>query len=321
LNSKEVVLRTIEFTGPSRIALAKGEDPDVLGVGYRAAADFAPAKRGMDEWGCVWRSLRPGSGDKGQVVQHPLADWNRFSEYRFPDPFAKGRFDHLKAWLEENAAVREDTFVFGYLGAGPMHRLDYLRGFEDYLIDIVQNRERVEAMLDGLFHFLEGIAEQYAQYGLDAVFLTDDQATQEGPLFSMKLWREVLGPRFERLFRLVHEAGMKVWLHSCGNISQHLVDLLQIGVDIVDNKQPALWMHADAAREVRGRMAFSTCLDIQTTIHRIPLEEVEHEVSKLIRQLSVPQGGFVATMYNSPDLRLPREKVARMWEAFQAFRW
>jgi hypothetical protein len=60
---------------------------------------------------------------------------------------------------------------------------------------------------------------------------------------------------------------------------------------------------------------------IQTTIHDIADDQIEHEVERLVRRPATPAGGLIATYYHQPDLNLPVEKVAHMWQAFQRFRW
>jgi hypothetical protein len=319
MTSRERVARAIGFRCPDRIPLAKGPNADIAYVGYRPARDCAPAKPGMNEWGCVWTSLNASLGDQGQVCEHPLSDWGSFPSYRFPDPSAPGRFDHAAAEIERLHG--KGQFVCASLGKGPMHLLDDLRGFEEYLTDLVTAPERVERLLDGIFGFLSGLVQAFGRLGADAVFLADDQAAQTGPLFSMDIWRQRLKPHYRRLFSLAHDAGCGVFMHTCGNLRQHLAELADAGVDVIDNKQPALWMECPDVDAVRGRIAFSTCLDIQSVMGTIQVGVIEAEVSRLIRRLSVPEGGFIGTWYHQPDLGIPPEKTDRMVQAFKAFRW
>ena len=319
MTSRERVLRTLTFEGPDRMPMARGEDADFAFVGYRPAHGFAPKKPGMDEWGCVWRPLKPSAGDQGQVSEHPLSDWRSVRDFHFPDPFAPDRLDGAREGID--SLHHDGKFVCASLGKGPIHLLDDLRGFEAYLMDLVSEPERIELLLDGIFGFLVGMVEQFGALGVDAMLLSDDQAMQSGPLFSMDIWRERFRPRYRELFALAHEAGCKVYLHTCGNLSQHLTELVDVGVDLIDNKQPALWMHAPGVDAVRGRVSFSTCLDIQSVMGSIEMDKIDAAVSALIRRLSVPEGGFVATYYDQPDLQIPPEKTARMVEAFRAFRW
>jgi len=316
--SRDLVRAAVRFGRPARLPLAKGPDADIAYVGFRPARDFSPHALGMDEWGCVWRSLHPELGDKGQVVAHPLADWSRRNSYLFPDATAPGRFDGVAEEIERRH--RDGLYVCGQCGSGPLHLLDYLRGFESYLLDLVEAPQRTAWLLDGIFAFLAGAAEQFARCGADAIFWADDQATQAGPLFSMRLWRDLFAPRYRALCTHIHALGMDAYMHTCGDLSQHLDDLVDCGINIIDNKQPAAWMAAPAVARVRGKVAFSTCIDIQTTIHAIALDDIEREVERLVHTLSTPAGGFIATYYHQPDLNLPQDKVTRMVQAFKRFR-
>ena len=300
--ARERVAKALAFAGPDRIPLAKGDDADIAHVGYRPARDFVPTNPLMDEWGCLWRSLNASAGDQGQVVEHPLADWSNIDHYRFPDPFASGRLDNTLAEIQ--SLHRQGKFVCASLGKGPMHLPPDLRGFEPYLADLMTEPERVERLLDGIFLFLSGMVQRFADLGADAVLLFDDQAIQTGPLFSMDIWRLRFKPRYRRLFSLAHDEG-------------------PVGSDLVIEvlAQPSLWMQSPGADTVRGKVAFSTCIDIQSVMGVIALDEIEQEVSRLVRTLSVPEGGFIGTCYHQDDLAFPPEKTDRMLQTFKAFRW
>ncbi len=319
MNSHDRVLRAVTFDTPDRVPIAKGPDADIALVGYRSPRDFRPQREGVNEWGCLWSSLNASQGDQGQVVEHPLAHWDRSEAYRFPDPLAPGRFEHAPAELASHR--RAGRFVFGHLGKGPMHLLDDLRGFENYLSDLLLGPQRIDWMLDGIFGVLDALVQQFADLGIDGVFLADDQAMQTGPIFSMDLWRRHLKPRYRTLFDRAHARGLVVYMHACGDLSQHLVDLHEAGVDMIDNKQPSLWMDSPAVDAVRGKLAFSTCLDIQSTMQTIPLEQVEAQTHGLIRRLALARGGFVGTWYDQPDLHLDQRKVDLMRQAFLTVSW
>ncbi len=183
MTSRERTCRAITFDAPDRVPLALGPDADIAYVGYGKAHEFVPAKLGMSEWGCVWKSLHPEAGDQGQVIEHPLSDFDNIHHYRFPDPFAPGRMDGVQTKVEQLHS--NSRFVCASLGKGPMHLLDDLRGFEAYLIDLMTEPDRIELLLVGIFDFLIGLTEQFGHLGADAVIFYDDQAAQKGPLFSM----------------------------------------------------------------------------------------------------------------------------------------
>ena len=96
MTDKEVVLRAVKFMNPPRIPIANGGNRlDMAYISYDCAAGFKSKVPGENEWGAVWRSLNKEKGDQGQVISHPLADWDDFEKYKFPDPYAQGRFDRF----------------------------------------------------------------------------------------------------------------------------------------------------------------------------------------------------------------------------------
>jgi hypothetical protein len=185
MNSRERVRRAIDFAEPDRIPLFKGPDADLAGVGWRPARDFEPAAPGLTEWGYALVSRNAAAGDQGQVLAHPLADWQAFERFVFPDPHARGRMDGVAEQVQ--ALHAQGKYVYAALGKGPMHLLDFLRGFEAYLMDLLCAPERIDLLLEGIFAWLSGLTEAFAGLGVDAVMLTDDQAMQTGPAFSMEL--------------------------------------------------------------------------------------------------------------------------------------
>ena len=53
-----------------------------------------------DDWGCTWYNVN--DGNLGQVVKHPLADWNALDKIKIPDPL-----EQLN-WADLEKKVRED---------------------------------------------------------------------------------------------------------------------------------------------------------------------------------------------------------------------
>ena len=103
----------------------------------RPAAGFEPSETGMTEWGYVWHKL---DDTMGQPKVHPLSDWGRLQDYVPPDPYAPGRLEHLP----EAIATHQDRFLKFGLGITGFNIVTFLRGFEDFLMDLHLERARVE---------------------------------------------------------------------------------------------------------------------------------------------------------------------------------
>lgn len=60
-----------------------------------------------------------------------------------------------------------------------------------------------------------------------AIFHGDDLGYKKGLWVRPKTLREVVLPWFEKYSSLAHEHGKMFWLHSCGNISEVMQDLIE----------------------------------------------------------------------------------------------
>ena len=109
MNSKERVIRAIEFNKPDRVpngcynlAVYPGERYNALKKIYnKYSSDFAEAygmgrfiewnqsyKKGVykDLWGVVYKNLQ--NGIIGQPINHPLDSWDDLKTFEFPDPLS-----------------------------------------------------------------------------------------------------------------------------------------------------------------------------------------------------------------------------------------
>lgn len=320
MGSKELVYNAVNFNRPPFIPRASRKrevESDIFQIGIGRAAGFSPSLPDQDEWGIVHNKII--NVDAGYPVYAPLSDWDRYADYMFPDPFAKGRLDHIEAMIQQKDKRLEEKFVCVSLGHGPLELISELLGFEEFMVTLALNPERIQELIDRHHEYLIGLAQQLVHYDLiDAFIIADDSAMQTGPYFSMAIWRKLFKPQLRALFSYIHKHDKKVMLHSCGNLKDHVFEFYDCGVDILDNKQPLLWM--DCAQDLRGKMTFHTCIDYPT-FEALPLDTVADNIFTLIRALSVPEGGFIGTINNTIDPSVPQIKVETAWDAYRQFSW
>lgn len=320
-SSFQRVLKAIEFNSPERVPRSSQKRPsDTLFVQFREVDTVATDTGTIDEWGCTWTNTAATTGHHGIVTGNPIGDWDDVETFPVPDPYAPGRFELIRDTLLRGDPGHE-RFRVGSLKLGPMHLLDHLLGFEEFMVWLVAYPERINVLLDRIERWLHGLVKQYAAGGLvDAVVMYDDQAMQTGPYFSMDIWRSLFKPRYRALCDLVHETGLKMMFHSCGNLANHLPELADCGIDLIDNKQPSLWMDAGVVDDLRGFLTFHTCVDM-TEVFRMTAEEVEITVSAIVRRLGTPEGGFIGTVFNLDNPDIPAANVEAMWSAYSTFDW
>ena len=313
MTPREIVTRAVEGTGPPRVPIyycnRDFEHSDVLVTCYAQGAGFVPSQPGMTEWGYVWHSL---DQTMGQPHVWPLARWESIEGYVPPDPLAPGRLDHVPGWTEEHAGK---FLVFG-VGITGFNCATFLRGFEPFLMDLSLHPERVEKVLDIVFGFENGIIDQLGPFDLDAVKLADDWGTQEGLIVRPEIWRQVFKPRYADQFARVRQAGMKVWLHTCGDVSDIIPDLIEIGVDILELLQPDVFGVERLARDFGGKVCFCCSIDHQRLAVSGTRDEIVAYARLLNEQLGAFNGGFIAYIEDYASLGMTEQSYQWIREAF-----
>jgi uroporphyrinogen decarboxylase len=140
-------------------------------------------------------------------------------------------WDHLKAnykrWRDEGHWI-EAGLWFGF---DVTH--SWTVGTERLLMALLTDPEWCMDMFN---HFLDvGIAlldkAWDAGYTFDAVNWPDDMGYKENQFFSVRTYRKLLKPVHKRAVDWAHAKGIKVRLHSCGDIRPFIPELVEIGID------------------------------------------------------------------------------------------
>ena len=314
LTSKEIMLRAIEQRDPPRLPLHfcnrdfDWSDSRVTGPGW--STDFVCDKPGRTEWGYVWESL---DGTMGQPSEHPIIDEAALARYTPPDPAAPGRFAHFPDFLTEYG----DHFLRVGCGITGFNQATFLRGFEDFLMDLYSERAMAERILDLVFNYENAMIEHFCEYPFDAVGFGDDWGTQQGLLISPELWREVFRPRYAEQFARIHQAGKKVWFHCCGNIHEVIGDFIDIGVDVLELLQPDVFGIEWLGREFGGHVTFCCSVDHQRRALTGTREEIFAYVAQLVNTLGKFHGGFIGYVEDYNCLGMQEETYQHICEAFR----
>lgn len=306
MNSYERVKRTIEFTGPDRIAVGGNfmvYEPhgDVLYHFPRMKGHlwWEGQGSGMDEWGCYWVSNRPG--DMGQIRDHVLQTIHEFDKLPRPDGRDPARYAHLA----DELAQRPDGYHVFCNGSILFERMHFLRGFSDLLMDSVLDEE-------GLIQFAEWVVTYQAQtleyltehfkgriHGFRG---TDDLGTQSGPIMSPDQFRKIWKPFYAWIGKCCRQNGMHFWLHSCGRITPLLDDLIDAGVQVL-NPQIGTCGIPELGTCAAGRLVFESYPDLQTVVASGDRTAIREDLASQLRHLATPDGGYILTGFNAKHLQ------------------
>jgi uroporphyrinogen decarboxylase len=318
MERKEIVERAITFSCPTRIPLKF----DIVGVNdcYDVWTEdptgwsWAFEGRATDEWGCVW--ARTDVANTGQVVGHPLTEWSQLKSYRWPDPDDPARYREFESQL----AGAQDRFVMFCFGHGIWERLHMLRGMENAFLDLCTEpdgvRELIERILDHhlrVFRNCMGIAGRR----IHAAAMADDWGVQDRAFISVDMFRDFFKPAYRRWFGEIKATGCHTWMHSCGRINDILEELIDVGLEVINNQQPNTVGIDEFGDRYRGRICFEAIVDTQTTLPRGTYEEIRAEAHHLLDAYATPKGGFIASDYNDAEaIGVTDDRRLVMFEAF-----
>lgn len=272
----------------------------------------------VDEWGI--RRRLSSNGFYYDIVEHPLKEGTlkEIERFRWPEPRRKELFYGLREKCETLYRCTNYAIVGDPLSPALFEPAWYLRGMDNFLVDLIQNRRYAERLLDTLLEFqLQFFDEFLSRVGdyIQVIMFGDDLGTQKAPLLSPRLYREIIKPRHKKLFAFIKSrTDAKIFLHSCGAIRPFIPDLVDAGVEILNPLQPLAqgMEHQLIKKEYRDRLCFWGGIDIQAAILG-SAEEVVAEVKQRITSLGRGGGYVLAPAHNiQPDV--PPENVLVLFD-------
>ncbi len=165
-----------------------------------------------------------------RCLRLPLGDSKDLTRLEHPDPATSPRMvDRIRAVESFRERVGGQCSILGWI-EGPAAEAADLRGVTTFFLDLVDDpefcRELMRLCVDVGLEF--ALAQLRA--GADTIGIGDAVVSQISPA----MYRNLVFPEEKRLVEGIHAAGGLVRLHICGNISRHLAQIAELGVDLVD---------------------------------------------------------------------------------------
>jgi uroporphyrinogen decarboxylase len=338
MNSKERVIKAINFQQPDRPPIQHAILPaaqykyggalnSILDnvhedFGWNLLPDLPREKlppmykKGFntDDFGTVW--MVETDGICGIPKQCPIADdWSNYDEYSFPEVFTTS-IPKYRMYSGHMAGDSPDYYARGAWVVF-FEQLQQLHGFEATLMDIFTERPEIYNLRDRLLEFNLAYIDNWLEMDYQGLHFADDWGTQTSLLIPPDKWRSFFKPVYAEMFKKVKDAGLHIWFHSDGNISEIIPDLVELGIDVI-NCQTSVIDKA-VIRQFVGKICFRTDLDRQGVLPNASPQEVKDHVNELFHAIGTPDGGIIANGEIGPDM--PLENIDAMYEAFLEFKW
>lgn len=334
MTSRERVLRCLEFRTPDRVPrdiwalpltnLVHGEAamqafyqrwPVDIGrpnwthpaTGQLTKGDMYGIGEYTDDWGCTFENIQQGV--IGEVKHPRLEDWAKLSDLKAPTAWLNIDVDAIN-----RACAASDKFLFAHPCPRPFERIQFLRGTENVLMDLMSDSSELKDLIKLVHDFYCKEMEVWAKTKIDALPFMDDWGTQRALIISPALWRKVFKPLYKDYADIAHAHGKKIFMHSDGYIFDIYQDLIDIGIDAI-NSQLFCMNIEEIGRRYKGRITFWGEIDRQHLLAYATLDEVRAGVKRVVDHLWSSEGGVFAQFEFGLKME-NADEVFRSWEHY-----
>jgi len=278
----------------------------------RAVNSVKEIKKGIyqDEWGVIWD--RRIDKDIGTPINCILED-NKLNKLKVPDPDNPERYAHFKPIIKAN----ERRYLLAKFSYSLFERAWSLRGMENLMMDFINNPSFVHEMFEIITDFNLKIMSNLGRFNLDGVYFGDDWGSQRGLLINPNMWREFVKPYLKIMYKKAHDCGYDVFIHSCGDISKIINDLIEIGLNVFNPFQPEVMDIEALMMQHSHNLAFYGGISIQKTLPFGNPEEVCEEIENRI-ELAKKFGGLIVSPSHDMPHDIPTKNILAMVERIKS---
>lgn len=273
-----------------------------------------------DDWGVKWSR----SAYYYEQVEHPLQgkSYDDVVAYDFPDPNDPLKTENLD---QELAAFRKENkdyvVALSQSYGGLLETALWIRGYTDFYVDLASDSKECAFLLDAILEHFIAFNRNYlsaVEGDVQILAIGDDYGMQDRLLISPEAWRKHIKPRLQQLISSVKDqySHIKIFLHSCGAVSELIDDFIEVGVDILNPIQPkASGMDPVVLKKKYGdRIVFHGGIDVQELLPCGSPQQVKDEVWRRLDILA-ENGGYIIAPSHNIQAGTPVENVIAFYNA------
>jgi uroporphyrinogen decarboxylase len=256
--------------------------------------------------------LRHPNSPQGHRIYGPLYDTDDLDSFDWPTPE-----DVLHTTMVYTEVRRANQAGLATLTGcdNPFKIAYFMRRYEDFLIDCLERPEYASELLERIAAVEFTRAENGVRAGARCAMIFGDFAHQQELMVSPKVFRTVLLPVLQEFVLRLKAINPKVlvFLHSDGNLSSVLPDLIECGFAAVHPIQPESMDMAAVKREHGDRLTLFGGVSVQSELPRSDPLEIRRLVRRRIELLG-RGGGLILAPTNTITEDVPLDSVVGMYE-------
>ena len=284
----------------------------------------------IDEFGMGWQMPEKG-GHYYDLYLSPLAQAESVQDiekYPWPDPLDPLRFADMKDKAEEIVFKEKRAHVLGRMSSGMWEHAMWMRGYEQFFMDMVNNQKMVHAIMNKILEIKMLYWERALQEVGDNVMVVscaDDLGTQKSLLVSLEMYKNLIWPYHKKLFDFIKKksaGNAYIFFHNDGAIYETLPLLIEAGIDIINPWQVSA-KGMDNTKKFKSEFGndltvWGGSCDPQEILPFGTPQQVRDETRRRIDDLA-PGGGFIFAPIHVIQAEVPAENIMAWWETLQEY--
>lgn len=303
MTHREIVLETIAHHETDIIPYAlsiHSEIKEKLDEYYGGQENFPEHETFLVSQGCNWQSEQlPGNKfrdifgvvwQQGNIfhIVEPALKKPSLKGLEFPTLIEDEDVPRLAEWCENNA----DKFKIYNFGLLFWERAWALRGMENILMDMVTEPSFVHELFERLMQMHLEAMDKILHLPFDSIRFGDDFGGQDGLLMGLPYWRKYIKPRLAKMYGKVRDAKKIISIHSCGDNSEILGEMIDMGLQIFNPAQPEANDLPMLKKKYGKNLTFEGGIGTQTTLPFGTPEQVRDEIRQCRLELG-KDGGLI----------------------------
>jgi len=255
---------------------------------------------------------RPGADGILYFKDGKIKDWEDLDQLQLPNPSSEAFLAPARSFLAQ--AGDYATVCASRVGISSTY---LAMGMEHFFYCLYDDPLLIEELLRRYSDYAVAAVEQAARLGFDMFWTADDIAFRTGPLFSPKMFRELMLPYVRRVADRVRDVGIAWVYHSDGNLIPLLEDLLASGIHVLNPIEPACMDIRAVKKQYGDRVILCGNVDVDLLTTGIP-DQVRETTLGLLRDVA-PGGGYMLASGNSVTSYCKVECVRAMCDTAYEF--
>jgi uroporphyrinogen decarboxylase len=233
------------------------------------------------------------------------------------DPYRKNNFLISKE-VQENA---NGKLYFMPAIIGMMEATWEGFGLENFS-RLLARRKQIKKIFDDRGKFAVELTKRILEWGeTGAMLIFDDYGYKAGLFMSPRNYREYVMPWLKKICDTAHKGGVKVLLHSCGDINMILEDIIKAGVDALHPIEPTTANPEYDIFKLKEKYGDQICLvgnvSPQDLSDKTP-EDIREYTKKLLKYVA-PGGGFILSSGHSINPAIKLDNYLAMKETHEKY--